>query len=93
MPLGRVFSGPRWVEEFQGEIRQAFDDFSLELEEILDYGQRVIVVIRVSGRGVGSGVPTSHQRAFVWTFDGTTAVRATQFPSKTEALEAVGLRE
>jgi ketosteroid isomerase-like protein len=89
--LGRVFSGPRWAEEFLEEVQQVFDEFSLELEEVLDFGERVVVVVRVSGRGAGSGAPTAHQRAFVWTFDGTTAMEATQFPSKAEALEAVGL--
>jgi ketosteroid isomerase-like protein len=87
--LGRVFSGPRWAEEFQDEIRQAFDDFSLEVEELLDFGERVVAVVRVSGRGIGSGVPTAHQRAFVWTFDGSTATGAAQFASRAEALEAV----
>ena len=89
--LGQVFSGPRWAEEFREDIAQAFDDFALEVEEILDFGERVVVVVRVSGRGAGSGVPTAQQRGFVWTFDGDTAIAATQYPSKAEALEAVGL--
>ena len=89
--LGQVFSGPRWAEEFQEEIRQAFDDFSLEVEEIVDLGEHVVVVVRVSGRGAGSGVPTAQQRGFVWTFDGTTAIAATQYPSKADALAAVGV--
>ena len=89
--LGRVFSGPHWAGEFREDIAQAFDDFALEVEEIVDLGERVVVVVRVSGRGKGSGAPTSRQRGIVWTFDGETAVSATQYPSKAEALEAVGL--
>ena len=91
MLLGRVFSGPRWAEEFREDIGQAFDDFALEVEEIFDLGERVVVVVRVSGRGAESGVPTAQQRGFVWTFDGDMAIAATQYPSKAAALEAVGL--
>jgi ketosteroid isomerase-like protein len=89
--LGQVFSGPNWAQEFREDIAQAFDDFALEIEEILDLGERAVVVVRVSGRGKGSGAPTSRQRGFVWTFEGETAVSATQYPSKAEAMEAVGL--
>ena len=52
--LGRVFSGPHWAGEFREDIAQAFDDFALEVEEIVDLGERVVVVVRVFGRGKGA---------------------------------------
>jgi ketosteroid isomerase-like protein len=49
------------------------------------------VVVRVAGRGGGSGVPVSQELAVVWTFEGDKAVRARSFTSRAEALEAVGV--
>jgi hypothetical protein len=67
----------------------------MELEEIIDAGDKVIVFGGVRGRGAESGVdvktPTFPQ---VWTFgDDGRPLRVEMYQSRAEALEAVGLSE
>jgi hypothetical protein len=53
----------------------------------------VITIGHMVARGKGSGIRVDQRLATVWTFDGSKAVSAKTYPSKAEALEAVGLRE
>jgi ketosteroid isomerase-like protein len=64
-----------------------------EVQEAIDLGDHVLVVLRMSGRGSRSGVSVAQQGAVLVTFDGSTLVSGRSFASKTEAFEAVGLRE
>jgi ketosteroid isomerase-like protein len=64
-----------------------------EVEEAVDLGDHVLVVLRMSGRGSRSGVSVAQQGAVLVTFDGGTLVSGKSFASKAEALEAAGLLE
>jgi ketosteroid isomerase-like protein len=64
-----------------------------EVQEAIDLGDHVLVVLRMSGRGSRSGVSVAQQGAVLVTFDGSTLVSGKSFASKREAFEAVGLRE
>jgi ketosteroid isomerase-like protein len=64
-----------------------------EVQEAVDLGEHVLVVLRMSGRGSRSGVSVAQQGAVLVTFDGSTLLSGKSFASKAEALEAVGLRE
>jgi ketosteroid isomerase-like protein len=90
---GRVFRGFEGTMEWIADTRETWDDYSQELTEIIDLGDDVVVVVRLSTRGGGSGVPVAQELAVVWTFEGDRAVRARSFTSRAEALEAAGLRE
>jgi ketosteroid isomerase-like protein len=64
-----------------------------EVQEAVDLGEQVLVVLRMSGRGSRSGVSVAQQGAVLVTFDGGTLVSGKSFASKAEALEAAGLLE
>ena len=64
-----------------------------EVQEALDLGEQVLVVLRMSGRGSRSGVSVAQQGAVLVTFDRGTLVSGKSFASKAEALEAAGLLE
>lgn len=85
---GRVFKGFQGTQEWISDTRDTWDDYDQELEEIVDLGDDVLVVLRISARGGGSGVPVTQELAVVWTFEGDKAVRARSFASRAEALEA-----
>jgi ketosteroid isomerase-like protein len=89
---GRVFKGFEGTMEWISDTRETWAEYSQEVEEIAELGEDdVLVVVRISGRGGGSGVPVAQELAVVWTFEGDKAVQARSFTSREEALEAAGV--
>jgi ketosteroid isomerase-like protein len=88
---GRVFKGFQGTEEWVSDTREVWEDYDQQMEEIIDLGENVVVVVRISARGGGSGVPVAQELAVVWTFEGDRAVRARSFTSREEALESARL--
>ena len=86
---GRVLKGYEGTLEWLSDTRETWADYSQEVEEIIERGEQVVVVLRISARGGASGVPVAQEMAVVWTFDGDRAVRARSFTSRAEALECL----
>jgi ketosteroid isomerase-like protein len=90
---GATYHGPDGVRRFVRELEGAFDWIELELLEIIDGGDRIVVLNRLRARGARSGAQVEQRffqavtirdgRALWWSF----------FDSKAKALEAVGLEE
>jgi ketosteroid isomerase-like protein len=86
-----------------GEIRPFFDtlsnlysEYRVELDEIIDAGDRVITVERVGGRGLkGSDAETWVEDKFVRliSFKEGKLWRIKEYRSREQALQAAGLRE
>ena len=70
-----------------------FEEFRWEAEELIDAGDRVVVVIRARGRARGGGVDLDHRFGALYTLRDGKIVRLQWFDDKAEALEAVGLSE
>ena len=83
---GRVLQGYEGTLEWLADTRETWEEYSQEVEEIIDLGAQVVVVLRLSARGAGSGVPVAQELAVVWTFDGKRAVCARSFASRAAAL-------
>jgi len=70
-----------------------WEEFLVTPEQMIDAGERVVVLESLCGRGKGSGVETSSRSASVWTVrDGQIIHMATYYDPQ-EALKAVGLQE
>ena len=87
------YVGHEGIRRFINEYLEGWEYFRLEPTEYLDAGTRVVVVMRATARGRGSGVRVERDLAHVWTFRGSRAIRHQSFASRQEALEAVGLSE
>jgi ketosteroid isomerase-like protein len=87
---GGTYKGPDGLREMMDDIQQTVD-WLVEVEEAVDLGDHVLIVLRMSGRGSHSGVPVTQHFAVVWTFQEETIVSGRSFASRAEALEAVGL--
>ena len=76
------------------EALEAFEDFQVEPEDFIDAGDTVVVPVRISGRGRGSGMEMDIRLAHLWVLrsDGKVA-RSQVYETTDEALEAAGLRE
>jgi uncharacterized protein len=91
-PDQQIYSGIEGAVQFNAEWAAAWDDWKLEVEDYLDAGERVVVVITQTGRAKTTGIPVDMRFAQVWTLRDGQAVRMQMFASVDEALEAVGLR-
>ena len=97
-PRGEMFGGGsiRGHEGLRAWFRawyEAFEDFEHKCEELIDAGEHVVSVGTDRGRGRESGVRVEQQLAAVWTVRHGKVVRVVWWPSREEALEAVGPRE
>jgi ketosteroid isomerase-like protein len=71
-----------------------FDDFRSEPVELIDAGgDKVIAVVRISGRAKLSGVKTDLTYAALYTFRDGKIVRGREYWTRDAALEAAGLSE
>ena len=92
--MGTVVQGReallKWLREWY-EPWETVDDV---LEELIDASQQRVVSIMVQrARGKVSGVEMENRLGTVWTIQDGTVIRAVWFPSRKDALEAVGLSE
>jgi ketosteroid isomerase-like protein len=67
-----------------------WDDYEVSAEEFVDMGDRVMVTVRLGGRGRGSGVEVGARFYDVYTLGDGKIVRMDQFAERSEALEAAG---
>jgi ketosteroid isomerase-like protein len=71
----------------------AIEDLRFDPEEILDFGDRLLVTAQQRGHGSGSGVAVSEPVFQLFKFRRGSVVRQEDFRDRAEALEAAGLRE
>ena len=86
--------GREAIRRYVDQWLEAWEDFRMEAESLLDAGDRVVALIRITGRGRTSGAEFPELRAaHVITLRNSQIARVEVFDSQSEALEAVGLRE
>jgi ketosteroid isomerase-like protein len=88
-----VYRGREGVAEAMRVWTGTWDDWRVELEEIVDAGDRVVLIARESGRGKGSGIEIDQRVYGVFTLRDGKIVRWKGFIDRDQALEAAGLRE
>jgi ketosteroid isomerase-like protein len=82
------------VRRYVQDWLDTFDDSSVVVEELRDVGDdRVLAIHRAKARAKLSGVEIDLRYAVVYTLRAGRVVRAREYLSVDEALEAVGLRE
>jgi ketosteroid isomerase-like protein len=89
---GAVYRGHDGLRAFFAMLHDAFEELSyelLELEQLDD--ARVLAIVRVRGRGKGSGLEVDREGAHLWTVRGSTPVRLEAFPDRQSGRAAAGL--
>ena len=92
-PERQTYPGAEGARQFMAEWGDAWEDWELEVEDYLDAGERVVVIVRQHGRSKASGVSVDMHFAQVWTIRDGQQVRMQMYASTKEALEATGLSE
>jgi ketosteroid isomerase-like protein len=92
-PEQQIYSGVEGAMQFNAEWADVWYGWELEVEDYLDAGERVVVIINQRGRSKATGIPVEMRFAQVWTLRDGRGVRMQLYASVEEALEAVGLSE
>ena len=92
-PDQQIYLGVEGATQFLTEWADAWEDWELEVEDYLDAGERVVVILRQRGSSKATGIPVDMRFAQVWSFRDGQAIRMQMYASVDEALEAAGLSE
>jgi ketosteroid isomerase-like protein len=92
-PEAGIYRGPDAVIEYNQRLFEQFESVRIELEDVVPVGDQVLVTSRQHAIPKGGETAMVVEVVEVYTIrDGLLAVRQS-FPTRAEALEAVGLRE
>jgi ketosteroid isomerase-like protein len=92
--IGReVYRGRDEVQRGCAEWLAAWETFRFETQELLDYGDHVVVAGMQIGRGRGSGVDVSFPTFHVFTLREGMVTRHRSYRERSQALEVALLRE
>jgi ketosteroid isomerase-like protein len=93
-PEAGVYRGRDAAWSYFNQFVEQFDEFRFELEDVLDAGdERVVLLLRLHGRGKGSGAVFEARPGWIQTLRGSKVVRIEAYLDRGEALEALGLAE
>jgi hypothetical protein len=85
--------GREKVIGFFSDRAEMFDELRAETERIWGNDDRVLVFVRVTGRGHASGAEFEIRIAHLWTVRDGVVVRGEGYGDRGEALEAAGLSD
>ena len=87
--MDTVYRGHDGYRRFWRLWLDAFEDIRWDPEEIVDFGEKVLVAARQSARGSGSGVAVSEYVFQLYTLRRGLVARQEDFVDREEALRAV----
>jgi ketosteroid isomerase-like protein len=83
----------RGLDAFAGAVDAVSDTFEgvgVDIDEILDAGDRVVVLATLRGRGRGSGADVERRQGYVWTLRDGKVIRFQWFNNPDDAMSAAG---
>jgi ketosteroid isomerase-like protein len=92
-PDARTLIGHQAVADYRREWQTVVPNMRLELDQVLDGGDKVVTIGAAHGTGTASGADVRVPIAFVFTLRDGLIARAEEYLDPDEALEAVGLAE
>jgi ketosteroid isomerase-like protein len=87
-PDAATHRGPQEVAGYLAEWRRLMPDLQVQIEELEEVGDRVLLVMRMTGTGAGSGATTEVQIATINTFRDGRPVRTEEFLDPDDARRA-----
>jgi ketosteroid isomerase-like protein len=76
--------------EYLRDWLQTMPDLKIEIEELVEAGDRVLAVMRMTGTGAGSGAQTEVRMAMISTFRNGMPLRTEEFLDPEEARRTLG---
>ncbi len=90
MARGAGLLRPRRRADGVGHLAEIFDDYRLDLEEIIDAGDHVVALVTRRGCIKRSGDPIEQRIGYDWTIRNGKGVRVQAYFSWEDALAAAG---
>lgn len=88
---GDVYRGRDGMRAYFDAVDSTWHDFTFELEQCHDVGDRTALVLRIRGTAKASGVPLDQLVGQVWTWRAHKVRQVDGYSGPAEALGAVGL--
>ncbi len=89
LPDGGVHIGREGIRTYMTNFLEAWDLLTISADRFREAGDSVLVGVRQTGVGQGSGIRTDINYFQLWTFRGGKVIRLDSIRSESEALEAV----
>lgn len=93
LPDPEAYTGRDAFIDNLAKLEASFDELRMEPLEIVDLGERIVVVVSLRGRGRGSSAPVEMTFTQLWSLRDGKAVSLQDYATKAEALEAAGPAE
>lgn len=90
-PERQTYDGPEGTREFLTDWVGAWEDWRLEVRQLIDAGDDVVAIVHQSGRSKTTGLEVDMDFAQVWTLEDGKQTRMRMYADPDEALRAVGL--
>ena len=88
--LGGPFHGHEEVRSFLEGIMDAWDEFRLDVEDMIEHEGHVLALVRVRSRARASGIELDERWAHLWTSRDGLAARLQVYSDRRAAMEAFG---
>jgi ketosteroid isomerase-like protein len=85
------YPGAQGMLDFLHDWTEPFDEWQIDLEELLDAGEKVVALCRQHARSKTSGVPVDMRFGMVFTLRDGLQTRMEMYADADEALSAAGL--
>jgi ketosteroid isomerase-like protein len=82
-----VYEGHAGIRRFYSEVRDVWESYVWEPEELIAAGHDVVALVRSTARGRGSGVEVDRETAMVWSIREERAIAMRFFRDRDEALK------
>jgi ketosteroid isomerase-like protein len=90
---GTIFRGREGIERYFATLNSAWEKFHIHRDRFRHAENLVVMLGRLEGRGMGSGVPVDAWLGMVFDFRGGMISRIRGYLDHAEALRAAGLAE
>jgi ketosteroid isomerase-like protein len=91
-PERQTYEGIEGTRQFLSDWVGAWEDWRLEVKELVDAGDNVVAIVHQSGRSKTTGLPVDMDFAQIWTIRDGKQAYMRMYADPDEALRAVGLR-
>jgi uncharacterized protein len=91
--IGETYRGHEGVLTAWKRWTEAWEEFTTELEQVVDAGDRLVAICKVHLQGKHSGASMTLRYAYLYTLRDDKVIHFRSYLNPAEALEAAGLRE